>query len=265
MSRETIAPGARVRIRDAEWLVQRVDQTSDGGQVLDVVGLSELVEDQEARFVRELEEDTLELIDPAETALRQDESPGFRQSRLYMESLLRKRSPTDEDLHVGHRAAIDPVPYQWKPALQAPEQPRQRILIADATGLGKTMEAGILMSELIERGQGKRILVVALKSMMTQLQKELWSRFAIPLVRLDSRGIQRTGSGFRRATIRSTTTTRQLSPSTPSSVGPSTAPLSRMRSGTSSWSTRRRTRQSGASRRPSATASPGSSREAATR
>ena len=191
MSRETIAPGARVRIRDAEWLVQRVDQTSDGGQVLDVVGLSELVEDQEARFVRELEEDTLELIDPAETALRQDESPGFRQSRLYMESLLRKRSPTDEDLHVGHRAAIDPVPYQWKPALQALEQPRQRILIADATGLGKTMEAGILMSELIERGQGKRILVVALKSMMTQLQKELWSRFAIPLVRLDSRGIQR--------------------------------------------------------------------------
>jgi len=191
MSDPTIAPGARVRIRDAEWLVQRTDRISDGGQVLDVVGLSELVEDQEARFIRELEEDTLELIDPAETALRQDESPGFRQSQLYMESLLRRRAPTDEKLHVGHRAAIDPIPYQWKPALQALEQPRQRILIADATGLGKTMEAGILMSELMERGRGKRILVVALKSMMTQLQKEWWSRFTIPLVRLDSRGIQR--------------------------------------------------------------------------
>lgn len=191
MATDTIAPGARVRIRDAEWLVQRTDRTSDGGQVLDVVGLSELVEDQEARFIRELEEDTLELIDPAETELRQDTSPGFRQSQLYMESMLRKRAPTDEKLHVGHRAAIDPIPYQWKPALQALEQPRQRILIADATGLGKTMEAGILMSELIERGRGKRILVVALKSMMTQLQKEWWSRFTIPLVRLDSRGIQR--------------------------------------------------------------------------
>jgi len=187
----TIAPGARVRIRDAEWLVKRTDRTSDDGQVLDVVGLSELVEDKEARFLRELEEDTLEIIDPAETELRQDESPGFRQSRLYMESMLRKRAPTDEKLHVGHRAAIDPIPYQWKPALQALKQPRQRILIADATGLGKTMEAGILMSELIERGRGKRILVVALKSMMTQLQKEWWSRFTIPLVRLDSRGIQR--------------------------------------------------------------------------
>jgi len=191
MADSTIAPGARVRIRDADWLVHRVDRTSDGKQVLDVVGLSELVEDENARFVRELEEDTLELIDPADTQLRQDKSPGFRRSRLYMESLLRKKAPTDEKLHVGHRAAIDPVQYQWEPALQALEQPRQRILIADATGLGKTMEAGILMSELIERGRGKRILVVALKSMMTQLQKELWSRFTIPLVRLDSRGIQR--------------------------------------------------------------------------
>ena len=191
MTSDTIAPGARVRIRDAEWLVERVDRTSDGQQVLDVVGLSELVEDQDARFIRELEEDTLKLIDPANTDLRQDTSPGFRETRLYMESMLRRKAPTDENLHVGHRAAIDPIPYQWEPALQSLEQPRQRILIADATGLGKTMEAGILMSELIERGQGKRILVVALKSMMTQLQKELWSRFTIPLVRLDSRGIQR--------------------------------------------------------------------------
>lgn len=68
MEEQTIAPGARVRIRDAEWLVKRTDRTSDGDQVLDVVGLSELVEDQEARFIRELEEDTFELIDPAEKA-----------------------------------------------------------------------------------------------------------------------------------------------------------------------------------------------------
>ena len=189
--KKTVAPGARVRIRDAEWLVKRVDRTSSGGQVLDVVGLSDLVKDKEARFLRELEEESLEVVDPAKTELRLDGSPSFRQSRLYMESLLRKRAPTGDKLYMGHQAAMDPVPYQWEPALQALEQPRQRILIADATGLGKTLEAGILMSKLIARGRGKRILVVALKSMMTQLQKELWSRFTIPLVRLDSRGIQR--------------------------------------------------------------------------
>jgi superfamily II DNA or RNA helicase len=185
-----IAPGARVVIRDTEWIVRRVDKTSTGGKALHVIGISELVRDKEAIFLDEIDKD-IEILDPAKTKLVQDSSSSYQASLLYMESLLRKTPPTNENLYIGHKAAMDSVPYQLDPAIQALKQPRQRILIADAVGLGKTLEAGVLLSELIRRGKGKRILVLAVKSMLTQFQKEMWARFTIPLTRLDSLGIQR--------------------------------------------------------------------------
>lgn len=189
-----IAPGARVLIRDAEWIVKRVDRTGTGGQSIQVVGVSQIVRHKEARFLSEIEDKGITVLDPAETELVPDTSPQFRNSRLYLESLLRQSPPTGKDLWIGHRAAIDDLPYQLDPALLALEQPRQRILMADAVGLGKTIEIGILLSELINRGKGKRILVVTTKSMMAQFQKELWARFTIPLVRLDSVGLERVRS-----------------------------------------------------------------------
>ena len=70
-------------------------------------------------------------------------------------------------------------------------QDRVRLLIADDVGLGKTLEAGLIASELALRGRANRILVVTTRAMLTQFQKEFWTRFSIPLARLDGAAIRR--------------------------------------------------------------------------
>ena len=187
-----LAPGARVEIRDEEWMVRSVKATRFSGQSVHVVGVSDLVRGKESIFLTEL--DTIHELKPEETALVHDDSPQYRRSRLYLDALLRRSPATDDALYVGPRGAIRRVDYQFQPAAKALRQLRPRILMADGVGLGKTIEVGVLLSELIQRGRGDRILVVALKSVLSQFQKELWARFTIPLVRLDSVGIQRVQS-----------------------------------------------------------------------
>jgi superfamily II DNA or RNA helicase len=186
----TPAPGARVIVRDAEWLVRSIKRASSGAQVFEAVGISDFIKGKVGQFITELETD-LTVLDPKHTALVVDESSGYRRSLLFIEAHLRQTAPTDPSLYVGHRAAMDVLPFQLDPALKALKMPRQRLLIADAVGLGKTLEAGILVSELMRRGRARRILVVTTKSMLVQFQKEFWTRFTIPLVRLDSIGLQR--------------------------------------------------------------------------
>ncbi len=185
-----LAPGARALIRDEEWLIRRVDPSADGGWLLTCDGISELVRGQSALFLTALEDD-IEILDPAQTLLVHDDSPKYNATMLYLESQRRRTVPNDTRIHLGHRGVMNVVPYQLDPAIQALQQPRARILIADSVGLGKTLEAGVLATELIQRGRGKRILVVTQKAMLTQFQKEWWSRFSIPLVRLDSMGLAR--------------------------------------------------------------------------
>ncbi|MFE5339967.1 helicase-related protein [Isoptericola sp. NPDC056578] len=186
------APGSTVVIRDEEWLVTQVEPTTDG-HFVHVVGLSGLVRDTEATFSTAI--DTVEVADPAHTSVVADDSPRYRKSRLWLEAMLRKTPIpiADTALTTAHRALADPLPYQYKAVQQAldPDNLRPRILLADAVGLGKTLEIGMILSELARRGRGERILVVTPKHVLEQMQFELWTRFALPFVRLDSTGIQR--------------------------------------------------------------------------
>lgn len=186
------APGSVVVVRDQEWLVTNVERATDGWFV-HVQGLSELVRDTEATFSTAL--DDIQEADPRKTQVVADDSPGYRKSRLWLEATLRKTAVplTDPRLTVAHRGLADALPYQVAAVRQAldPDNLRPRILLADAVGLGKTIEIGMILAELVRRGRGERILVVTPRHVLEQMQRELWTRFSLPFVRLDSVGIQR--------------------------------------------------------------------------
>ncbi len=190
MNKTEFAPGMRVIIRDEEWIIKKVEKNELNNERLYCLGTTPLVKDKEKIFLTDLE-DSIMYVEPEKVNLVADDSSNFAKSRIYIESQLRQKIPTDNKIHIGHKAAMDSMPYQLEPAQLALSGIRARIMVADAVGIGKTMEAGIAISELIARGKGKRILVVTVKSMMTQFQKEMWNRFTIPLVRLDSNKIAR--------------------------------------------------------------------------
>ncbi|WP_446664143.1 helicase-related protein [Flexivirga sp. B27] len=188
---DNIAPGSLVVVRDEEWLVTQVSQTRDG-LLVDVQGLSELVAGTSAQFSQDL--DRIEVFDPSLTKVVADSSPGYRRARLWLEATLRKTPlPIDDPtLAVADDMLLDPLDYQRKAVHKAldPSILRPRILLADAVGLGKTLEIGMILSELVRRGRGERILIVTPRHVLEQMQQEMWTRFALPFVRLDSVGIQ---------------------------------------------------------------------------
>lgn len=186
------APGTVLEIRDETWLVQRVERASDGWFV-EVQGLSELVRGTQATFSSAI--DRITPLDPSKATIKVDTSAHHMQSRLWLEATLRKAAVplTDPKLTVATQGLADALPYQLAACRQAldPQNLRPRILLADAVGLGKTIEIGMILAELVRRGRGERILVVTPRHVLEQMQFELWTRFALPFVRLDSLGIQR--------------------------------------------------------------------------
>ena len=178
-----------VRIRDERWVVTR--QTPDvDASVLDVHGRDRSNLAARASFLLPFE--TVE-------KLASDGSPRLvrpRRWRRLVRGLLAEATPSWPSLRIPLKARISLHPFQLEPALAVTHGMASRLLIADEVGLGKTIQAGLVIAEVLERTHHGRALVLAPASLKEQWQTELRGRFGIDAWLADSASLARLGASW---------------------------------------------------------------------
>jgi SNF2 family DNA or RNA helicase len=82
----------------------------------------------------------------------------------------------------GHLPDLTPLPHQLEVARQVVENMNGKAILADEVGLGKTIEAGLILKEYMIRGLVKKVLILVPASLVTQWEIELNTKFYIPAV-----------------------------------------------------------------------------------
>lgn len=82
-------------------------------------------------------------------------------------------NPSSANLYSLNSARIDFVPYQFRPALKIIKSVEPRILIADSVGVGKTIEAGLIIKELEARSCLERIMIICPKPLVSERKWEI--------------------------------------------------------------------------------------------
>lgn len=85
-------------------------------------------------------------------------------------------NPSAGNLYSLNAARIDFVPYQFRPALKLIKSDEPKILIADSVGVGKTIEAGLIIKELEARNELDNILIICPKPLVAERKWELEMR-----------------------------------------------------------------------------------------
>jgi superfamily II DNA or RNA helicase len=92
-----------------------------------------------------------------------------------------ERLPVASPFH----GAVQVDDFQLVPLLKALRMPRVSLLLADDVGLGKTVEAGLILTELLLRRRVQRVLVLTPASLRLQWRDEMWDKFSLPFDLVD--------------------------------------------------------------------------------
>ena len=100
-------------------------------------------------------------------------------------------SADSSSLQAPFRSGIEIEDYQLEPVVRALSMPRTNLLIADDVGLGKTIEAGLVMQELQLRHRARNMLIVCPAGLTTQWREEMRDKFGLDFRVVDAELVRR--------------------------------------------------------------------------
>ncbi|GIW45682.1 MAG: helicase [Candidatus Binatia bacterium] len=176
MSNVELRINDRILLRDRPWVVRSTTALTGGRRVLELEAL-----DGETP-------NSLSVVSPPEEALllpsediafdlsHLDSYTAWANSHCILAATLARETGVLWGARFG-RVALEA--YQLAPALRILAKPQPRLLVADDVGLGKTIEAGLAMLELMARGRVRRVLIVTPPGLMEQWRVELEDKFGL--------------------------------------------------------------------------------------
>ncbi len=185
--------GQVVRVRTRTHLVEGVERDGGYGTLVRLACLDDDAQGQETQVIWELELDGQILDSEAWQSIGKK---GFDPPRYFSSYIHTLRwncvTATDPKLFQSpFRAGIKIDAYQLEPLRKALLLPRVNLFIADDVGLGKTIEAGLIASELLLRRRVKEVVVACPPSMIQQWKDEMEARFGLTFEILDRNYLER--------------------------------------------------------------------------
>ena len=169
---EQFSPGELVKARGREWVVV------DSSNALTLRPLSGSEADLET-IIPELEADPVTYASFEPPSLH-DKTGGRDAAQLLRDALRLSLRRGAGPFRAAGRINFEPRAYQLAPLMMALRQDVIRLLIADDVGIGKTIEAGLILREMLDRGEIDRFTVLCPPHLVEQWTGELESKFSIP-------------------------------------------------------------------------------------
>jgi superfamily II DNA or RNA helicase len=181
----TLLPGTEVHARGLRWEV--VFAESFGHQTrYRLRSLDQALQGQELDLLHPLEP-----VEPLVRDIRPDRAAPLRNWLVYHQAFLLEQALGPDALLAVQPGRLRLEPYQLVPVVRALHMSRVRLLLADGVGLGKTIQAGLVLTELIARRLAHRILIVAPAGiLLEQWRAELAERFGLQMRLIDRAALE---------------------------------------------------------------------------